>query len=104
MDIPVSLLNDSDLTFVSGYDEFKQSLFLLLRTWYGRFLQSADMGSRVSPHVSDVMLLRTGVSATVEQLHGCRCEEVVVSGDSILVRVSYSGHLADFEFSLSSLS
>lgn len=102
MDIPIILPNRSDLTFVTSYDEFKQSLYLLLKTWYGRFLQSSQMGSRVSPHVSDIMLLRTGVSATVEQLRGCTCESVDVRGDDVLIRVSYNGRLSDFVFSISS--
>lgn len=104
VDIPICLTNQSDLTFTSGYDEFKQSLYLLIKTWYGRFLQSPRMGSRVAPHTTDAMLLRTGIAATIEQLRGCECMSVDVYGDSVTVRVSYRGRVSDFVFSISSFA
>lgn len=103
MDIPIYLPNDSELVYVSGYDEFKQSLYLLLKTAYGRFLQSATIGSRVSVHTSDVTLLRLGIKTTVEQLGSCKCESVEVSGDDVLIRVSYGGSFRDYTFNLGSL-
>lgn len=102
MDIPAYLPNVRDLSFVYGYDEFRQTLYLLLKTEYGRFLQSPAMGSRVAPHTIDGGLLQAGISATIEQLSGCSCESVVVSGDLVIVRVSYRGSLSDFEYSLGS--
>lgn len=100
MDIPIYLSNTSTLTMVYGSEELRQSLYLLLKTWYGRFLQTPSMGSRVSPHVASEFSIIAGVSATVEQLHGCQCQEVLVQGDSVLVRVLYNGKMDDFEFSL----
>lgn len=103
MDIPVYLPNDSELLFASGYDEFKQSLYLLLKTAYGRFLQSPNLGSRISVHSSDVMLLKVGISATVEQLSGCTCDSIEVVGEDVHIRVSYRGSFRDYVFSLGSL-
>lgn len=103
MDIPLILSKDSDLSFVYAYAELKQCIFLLLRQWYGSFLQSPQMGSRVSPHVADVMLVRTGVSATIGQIQGCECQDVQVVGERVQVVVSYRGAVSEFVFSLSSL-
>lgn len=102
MDIPIYLPNDGELVYASGYDEFKQSLYLLLKTAYGRFLQSANMGSRLELHTSDFMLLKMGVIATVEQLQGCQCTDVTMVGDSMVIRVSYNGVFRDYSFSLGS--
>ncbi len=104
MDFPLVLSDTSTLSFVYGYDELKQALYLLLKTWYGRFLQSPVIGSRVSPHVVEELTLRAGISATITQLRGCTCEDVRVSGDNVVVRVSYGGCLDDFEYSLSSFN
>lgn len=102
MDIPIYLPNDGELVYASGYDEFKQSLYLLLKTGYGRFLQSPSLGSRMDLHTADFMLLKMGVTATVEQLPGCKCVDVGVVGDSLVVRVSYNGSFRDYSFSLGS--
>lgn len=104
MDFPLVLSDTSTLSFVYGYDELKQALYLLLKTWYGRFLQSPVIGSRVSPHVVEELTLRAGISATITQLRGCVCEDVRVSGDNVVVRVSYGGRLDDFEYSLCSFN
>lgn len=102
MDIPVYLPNIDSLSFVYGEAEFKQTVFLLLKTWYGRFVQTANLGSRVSPHVANPYTLVAGASATVEQIPGCTCVDVGLSGESLILRVQYRGRLSDFSFSLTS--
>lgn len=104
MDFPLILSGASSQEFVYAYAELKQTIFLLLRQWYGSFMQSAQMGSRVSPHVADSMLLRTGITATISQISGCECQDVQVYGESVQVVVLYRGQVSDFVFSLTSLS
>ena len=102
MDLPIYLPNISTLSFEYGQDEFKQTVYLLLKTWYGRFLQAADLGSRVSPHVANPYTIVAGASATIEQIAGCTCIDVGLSGEDLVIRVQYRGKLSDFSFSLTS--
>lgn len=102
MDLPIYLPNLSNLSFEYGQSEFRQTMYLLLKTWYGRFLQGVDLGSRVSPHVSNPYTLVAGASATVEQIPGCACVNVGISGEDLVLRVQYRGRISDFSFSLAS--
>jgi len=102
MDFPKDLLSGSDQEFVYGYEELKQTFYLLLKTDYGRFLQDVRLGSSIGIHVSDVDLLQVGVTRTLEQVSGVSVTSVQVIGDTVYATVSYRGQVSEFEFSVSS--
>ena len=89
MDVPIKLTANS--TFITGVDELKQDIFLILKEPIGSWYQSAKTGSYVGLHSSDESMLRESVQDTLMQIKGIKVDSVQVSGDSVLVRINYNG-------------
>ena len=98
MDLPINL--DGNSTFVTGVDELKQDLYLLLKepvkTWY----QSCKVGSLIALHSSDVMELKLEVQDTLKQLKGIEVVSVDVEDISVVIRLNYNGRELEEVFEL----
>lgn len=98
MDLPLKL--NGNATLVTGVDELKQSLYLILKnpikTWY----QSCSVGSRVALHSSDVMALKLDVQDTLKQLSGVTVVSVVVEDLYITIRLNYNGRELEESFKI----
>lgn len=99
MDLPIVLKGNS--TFVTGVDEMRQDLYLLLKepikTWY----QSVMVGSRVALHTSDVTEIKLQVQDTLAQLSGIEVVSVDVIGeDAVTIRLNYNGRQLEEVFEL----
>lgn len=96
MDLPVKL--NGNATFVTGVDELRQSIYLVLkepiRTWY----QSCSVGSRVALHTSDVLALKTDVQDTLKQIKGVTVVLVDVRDIYITIKLNYNGRELDYTF------
>lgn len=93
----------SNLEFVYGMEELKNSLYLLLKTVKGRFLQNINLGTTAVPHTVEDEFVESAVVRCCEQIQGCSCEEVGFIDDYIVVRVTYQGRVEEFSFSVASL-
>ena len=99
MDFPIVL--DKNSTFLTGVDEMRQDLYLLLKepvmTWY----QSCNVGSGVLLHASDVNALKMSVQDTLKQLKGVTVVSVDVIGDeSVYIKLNYNGRELEDTFEL----
>ena len=99
MDFPIVL--DKNSTFVTGVDEMRQDLYLLLKepikTWY----QSCSVGSRIALHSSDIMELKLEVQDTLKQLKGIEVVSVDVTEDFyVQIRINYNGRELEETFEL----
>lgn len=93
----------SNLEFVYGIDELKNSLYLLLKTIKGRFLQNINLGTTAVPHTVEDEFVESAVVRCCEQIQGCSCESLGYIDDFIVVRVIYQGRVEEFSFSVASL-
>lgn len=99
MDLPLSLKKDS--TFVTGVDELRQDLYLLLKepikTWY----QSCKTGSRIALHSADMTEIKLGIQDTLKQLKGIEVISVDVDDNSFAtIRLNYNGRELEENFEL----
>ena len=89
MDVPIVLKGNS--MFVTGVDELRQDIYLLLKepilTWY----QSCGTGSRIALHSADSTLLKLQVSDTLKQLKGIEVISVDVQDIYVTIRLNYNG-------------
>ena len=93
----------SNLEFVYGLQELQNSLYLLLKTIKGRFLQNINLGTIAVPHTVEDEFVESAVVRCCEQIQGCSCESVGLIDDFIVVRVTYQGRVEEFSFSVASL-
>lgn len=108
--IPSTVLNTptgspygSNIEFVYGAQELRDHLFLLLKTIKGRFLQDIDLGTLAVPHMLEDMFVESAIRRCCEQIPGLQCDGVMVSDNTIYVRVVYNGGSAqDFSFNFRS--
>ena len=98
MDFPIKL--DGNAKFVTGVDEMKQDLYLLLKepikTWY----QSCAVGSRIALHSADATELRLEVQDTLKQLKTVEVESVDVQDIYVTIRLNYNGRQLEEVFEL----
>lgn len=98
MDFPIVL--DKNSTFVTGADELRQDLYLLLKepmkTWY----QSCTTGSRIALHSADVMELKLQVQDTLKQLKSIEVVSVEVQDEFVTIRLNYNGRELEENFEL----
>lgn len=104
MDFPIRLIDGIDQEFVYGLEELRQSIYLLLKTDFGTFLQSPALGNRASAHTSDMDVLEVGITRCIEQIAGCSCSGVTISGGFIYVSVRYRGDVQNFNYSIASFN
>lgn len=99
MDLPIVL--DKTATFVTGVDELRQDLYLLLKepikTWY----QGCNVGSRVALHSADVIELKLEVQDTLKQLKSIELVSVDVDDVYITIRLNYNGRQLEEVFEVS---
>lgn len=97
MDFPQSL---ESFDFVSGLEEFKQTLTLLIKNPRGAFMQDYSLGSLVDVHTTDAIALVEGLRATAEQISGVRVDDCSYdeSKDIYNLSVVYKDQFLNFKF------
>lgn len=98
MDLPIVLGVSS--TFVTGEDELRQDLYLLLKEPIMSWYQSCSVGSRIVLHSSDVMELKLEVQDTLKQLKGIEVVSVDIQGINVTIRLNYNGRIIEDVFAL----
>lgn len=101
MDLPINLT--ANATFVTGVEELRQDLYLLLKEPIGSWYQSAKTGSRVGLHSSDAEMLRDSVKDTLKQILGIKVDTVQVVGDDVFIRLSYNGRELEEVFNVNDM-
>lgn len=96
MDFPLTLSNN----VISGLEEFKQDLMLLLTEPKGGFLQSTNLGAHFSAHVDSVDVLDYGIRRTLEELRGVEVMELTIELPTVNLTVKYYDDIVNFQFDL----
>jgi hypothetical protein len=98
MDLPLSLKKDS--TFVTGVDELRQDLYLLLKEPLKSWYQSCKTGSRIALHSADVTEIKLEIQDTLKQLKGIEVVSVDVDDGFATIRLNYNGRELEENFEL----
>ena len=92
----------SNLEFAYGQQELRNTLYLLLKTIRGRFLQNIRLGSLAVPHMLEDVFLESAIRRCLESVSGLQCDAVVQRGDTFYIRVVYQGKVQEFNFNIRS--
>lgn len=98
MDLPIVL--DKNSTFITGVDELRQDLYLLLKEPVGTWYQSCTTGSRIALHSSDIMELKMNVQDTLKQLKNIEVLSVEADNQFVTIRLNYNGRELEENFEL----
>lgn len=103
MDFPLDLdklaVGQGPVT-VLGYEELKQTLWLVLKNVATTFCQSPVLGSYVGIHSEDEEVLLESCIYTIEQLRGLKVKDINKTGEYINITVQYYDRLSKFEFNI----
>lgn len=102
MDFPINL---GSLSFVTGQEEFKQCMYILLKEEVGKFLQDFKLGSHIVIHSSDSDLIEENIRKTLEQIPGCVITTIDFTNDEeVELVVKYKDQLIDFKFNINEIN
>jgi len=98
MDLPLVLKSNS--TFVTGVEELKQNLYLLLKEPIMSWYQSTKVGSRIALHSSDKNILYDSVKDTLAQINGVEIEAIDIEDIYIKIKLNYNGRKLEEVFKI----
>lgn len=95
MDLPLQL---EQMSFVDSLEELKQTIYIMLKTNIGEFIQNPTMGSWIDIHSTDEDLVKESIRTTLEQIPGLTTLQVAQTEDYYRVVVRYRGDVEEFSF------
>jgi len=98
MDFPLQLKTG---VFITGQDEFKQCILILLKEEAGAFLQNFTLGSKVSIHSLDSLMIEEAIRLTLLSIQGCVIEDLTVDdSENVYMTLKYKDDVVNFNFKL----
>lgn len=100
MDFPIKLTSTSP--YVYGMEEFKNTIYVLLKNHLGTFIQSNQLGTRLDVHCPEPSDIKHSITDTLEQIPDTIVEDVQVleSGKhyDVKIFVKYLDDIVEFNF------
>ena len=97
MDFPINL---EKFDFVTGLEEFQQTLSIILKEPLRNFLQSPKVGAYFDVHSTDANLIKYGIENTIKtQIPELVVLSVDVNLPNILIRCKYKDKIINFKYS-----
>ena len=94
MDLPFYLESED---FVYGKRELHQTMEVLLREERGTLLQDFELGSQITPHITDKRLLHAAVLSALEPIRDLNVEDIFITNPGeITIVYKYEDLLSSF--------
>lgn len=98
MDFPIDLNRGA---FITGIDEIKQDIYILLTETAGNFLQSPSLGAKFSVHQEDPSLLEYAIDQTLKVINGITVNLIKVELPDVVINITYKGEDIEIKLNLS---
>jgi hypothetical protein len=85
-------------SFITGENELKQTITVLLTNYIGSMYQSTTLGAKFSVHDTDITLLEEGIRNTLEELEDLEVNGVQVVGTEVYVSIVYDGKVINYQY------